>query len=162
VITDAPRTRREAMRWQREQSAKARARGTTAPVLTGKARADAYRRGDPSVLRRRDQGADRKLARDWVDSRRMATNYMWIILIPVVVLGYIIPGVVLLALAALLGFVIEWYLAGRRIRALVMQRLGASAVRSGPWALGSYAGTRAYMPRRWRMPLPQVNLHDSI
>jgi hypothetical protein len=29
-------------------------------------------------------------------------------------------------------------------------------------ALGFYAGSRAYMPRRWRMPAPQVTVGDKI
>jgi hypothetical protein len=29
-------------------------------------------------------------------------------------------------------------------------------------SLGLYAGSRAYLPRRWRLPAPQVDLGDKI
>jgi hypothetical protein len=29
-------------------------------------------------------------------------------------------------------------------------------------SVGFYAGSRAYMPRRWRMPAPQVGIGDKV
>jgi hypothetical protein len=111
------------------------------------------------VLPRRDQGPTRKLARDYVDSHRMASTYL-LILFPLMVVGFFIPFLNIAVIALLFVIVVEWYLTGRRIRALAVQRL--DNVREGPWSLGFYAGSRAYMPRRWRMPAPQTGIGDSI
>jgi DUF3043 family protein len=101
----------------------------------------------------------RKLARDWVDSRRMVSNYM-LILFPLLVVGFAVPVVNIAVFALLLVVVAEWYLAGRRIRALALSRLDSVPEKS--WQLGFYAGSRAYMPRRYRMPGPQKRIGESI
>jgi hypothetical protein len=154
----APRSRKEAAQWQKQQSSRSRASGRGGK-LSGQAYREALRRGDPDALPKRDQGPVRKLARDWVDSRRMLSNFM-LVLFPLLVVGYFIPYLNMAVFGLLLVIVVEWYLAGRRIRALAASR--NNDVREGPWQLGFYAGSRAYMPRRWRMPSPQVRVGDSI
>lgn len=155
---NAPRTRKEAVQWQKQQAARSRSTGRSGK-LSGQAYRDALRRGDPDALPKRDRGPVRKLARDWVDSRRMLSNFM-LILFPLLIVGYFIPYLNMAVFALLIVIVAEWYLAGRRIRTLALSRL--DDVREGPWSLGFYAGSRAYMPRRWRMPSPQVAVGDSI
>jgi hypothetical protein len=115
--------------------------------------------GDESVLPRRDQGPLRKLARNWVDSRRMFSNYL-LLLFPLMIIGAAIPYVTMAVVALFALFVGEWYLTGRNIIALAGER--HIEVPSGAMGLGFYAGSRAYMPRRWRMPKPQVELGDKI
>jgi Protein of unknown function (DUF3043) len=154
----APRTRKEAAQWQKQQSARSRTTGRGGK-LSGQAYREALRRGDPDALPKRDRGPVRKLARDWVDSRRMFSNFM-LVLFPLLLVGYFIPYLNIAVFALLLAVVAEWYLAGRRIHALAVSRL--DDVREGPWSLGFYAGSRAYMPRRWRMPAPQVSVGESI
>jgi Protein of unknown function (DUF3043) len=120
----------------------------------------AMRRGDPSALPRRDQGPERKLARNWVDSKWMLSNYL-LLLFPLMIISIQVPALNFLVLAVFLAVLGEWYITGRRIKALAAQR-GMEASRSGPFGLGFYAGSRAYMPRRWRMPAPQVQRGDPI
>lgn len=156
----APRTRKEAVQWQRQQqSANRGGGGGTGGKLSGQAYREALRRGDPGALPRRDQGPVRRIARDWVDSHRMVSNYL-LILFPLLIVGYAVPDLNFAVFALLLVVLVEWYLTGRRIQALARSRL--DDVREGPMTLGFYAGSRAYMPRRWRMPGPQVNLGDEI
>jgi hypothetical protein len=60
----------------------------------------------------------------------------------------------------LLAFVAEWMIVGRRLKAMAISR--DMKVTDGAFGLGFYAGSRAYMPRRWRVPRPRVNRGDSI
>jgi len=159
----APKTRKEAVQWQRQQvrgtsrSTSGGASGTKR--VTGQAHREALRRGDPDALPKRDRGPVRKIARDYVDSHRMISNFL-LILFPLMIVGYFIPFLNIAVIGLLFVIVVEWYLTGRRVRALAVSRL--DSVREGPWSLGFYAGSRAYMPRRWRMPGPQVRIGDKI
>ncbi len=154
----APKTRKEATQWQRQQRSTSTASGG-GKRLSGAAHREALRRGDPDALPKRDRGPVRKLARDWVDSHRMLSNYM-LLLFPLMLVGSFVPFLTIAVVALLFVIVAEWYLTGRRILTLASSRL--DSVREGPWALGFYAGSRAYMPRRWRMPGPQVGIGESI
>jgi hypothetical protein len=155
----APKTRKEAVQWQRQQARSTRNGALPDKRVSAQAHREALRRGDPDALPKRDRGPARRLARDWVDSHRMISNYL-LILFPLMIVGYFIPFLNIAVIALLVVIVVEWYLTGRRIRALAVQRL--DNVREGPWSLGFYAGSRAYMPRRWRMPAPQTGIGDSI
>jgi hypothetical protein len=156
----APKNRKEAYARQKELAKVQRsARSTPASKLTVAQRRELMRSGDPSVLPRRDQGATRKLARDYVDSHRMASNYL-LILFPLIVVGWLIPYLQYAVLLVFIGLLVEWYLVGRRIRRLAIERDGSA--QGGPMTIGFYAGSRAYIPRRWRLPAPQVSLGDKI
>jgi hypothetical protein len=163
----APKTRKEALARQKQQTREARAARKAGKTTTGGGsgtvtpaeRREAMRRGDPAFLPRRDQGKVRKLARDYVDSRRMFSNYL-LLLFPLMIVSYILPGAQIIVLALFVLLLVEWYLTGRRLR-------GMAAVRgyeqSGSnLSIGFYAGSRAYLPRRWRMPAPQVQRGDKI
>lgn len=158
----APRTRKEAYARQKQLAKEART-AQRAPTgrLTPQQRRALLRAGDPSVLPRRDQGQTRKLARDYVDSHRMASNYL-LVVFPFLIVAYSLRSYVLqlIALAALLAFVVEWYFTGRRIRRMATERFGKAE--GATMSLGFYAGSRAYLPRRWRLPAPQVDLGDQI
>ena len=155
----APTTRKEAVARQKQLSKQQKsARSTAKPRTVAEQRA-ALRRGDPSALPRRDQGTTRKLARDYVDSHRMLSNYL-LLLFPLMIAGIALPDLQLVVLAVFLGLLVEWYLVGRRIRALALDRFGE--VQGGNMSIGFYAGSRAYLPRRWRLPAPQVERGDPI
>ena len=156
-IVQPPRNRKEAYRWQKQQTQKART--TSGQPLSQRDYRAALARGDESVLPRRDQGPLRKLARDWVDSRRMFSNFL-LLMFPLMIVGTVVPYLSIVVLVLFLAFVGEWYLTGRKIITLARQR--KIEIRSGPMALGFYAGSRAYMPRRWRMPKPHVSRGDRI
>jgi Protein of unknown function (DUF3043) len=129
--------------------------------MSGTEYRQALRRGDESVLPRRDRGPVRKLARDWVDSRRMMSNYL-LLLFPVMIAGYVLPVINVAVLALFAALLAEWYITGRRIRNLAISRLGPRSVTTGPWSVGFYAGSRAYLPRKFRVPAPQVSLGEQI
>jgi hypothetical protein len=156
----APKTRKEAYRRQKELAKSQRsAQRTPASQLTVAQRRELLRRGDPSVLPRRDQGRARQLARDYVDSHRMVSNYL-LILFPLVAIGYFIPFLQVAVLVVFLGLLAEWFMVGSRIRKLAIERYGSAE--GGAMSLGFYAGSRAYMPRRWRLPAPRVERGDPI
>jgi hypothetical protein len=157
----APKTRKEAMARQKQLSKRARtARASTGKSLTPAERRAALRSGD--LLPARDQGATRKLARDYVDSHRMFSNYLlW--LFPLMVATYVIPQaaiIQLVVIAMFFGLLVEWYVVGARLRRMSIERFGSA--QGGAMSIGFYAGSRAYLPRRWRLPAPQVERGDEI
>lgn len=161
----APKTRKEAYARQKQQArtqrTSAKASTSAKPRTVAEQRA-ALKRGDPSALPRRDQGPTRKLARDWVDSKKMFSNYL-LFLFPLMIAGSFVPSlaivqvVVIAIFFALLG---EWYLTGKRIRALAVERFGAAD--GANMSIGFYAGSRAYLPRKWRLPKPQVERGEAF
>jgi hypothetical protein len=156
----APKTRKEAYARQKAQAkaAKAAARKPQSQLTVAERRA-LLKAGDPSVLPRRDQGQTRKLARDYVDSHRMASNYL-LILFPLILVGYVLPILQLAVLVLFLVLIVEWMFVGRRIRQLAIERFGKAE--GGAASIGFYAGSRAYLPRRFRLPAPQKQLGDPI
>lgn len=155
----APKTRKEAYARQRQLAREAKtARATAKPRTVAEQRA-ALRRGDPDALPRRDQGPTRKLARDYVDSKRMLSNYL-LLLFPIMIAGIYIPFLQIAVLVIFLGLLFEWWLTGKRIRAMAVERFGEA--QGGNMTIGFYAGSRAYLPRRWRLPAPQVERGDEI
>jgi Protein of unknown function (DUF3043) len=155
----APRTRKEAYARQKQLAREQKAARATAKPRTVAEQRAALKRGDPSALPRRDQGKTRKLARDYVDSHRMVSNYL-LLLFPVMILGVAVPLAQVVVLVVFLALLVEWYIVGRRIRALALERFGEA--QGGNLSIGFYAGSRAYLPRRWRLPAPQVELGDPI
>ncbi|WP_338185286.1 DUF3043 domain-containing protein [Jatrophihabitans sp.] len=158
----APKTRKEAYARQKQQTRAAReARKTPAVDMTVAQRRAALKAGDPAVLGKRDQGSTRKLARDYVDSRRLASNYFLVLFLLLIASAAIhAPILQLITLALAVGFIGEWYLMGKRIRRIALERF--SETQGGNMTIGFYAGSRAYLPRRWRLPAPQVSLGDEI
>jgi Protein of unknown function (DUF3043) len=159
----APKTRKEAYARQKEAAKAVRvARSTPATQMTVQQRRAALKAGDPSVLPKRDQGQTKKLTRDYVDSRRMLSTYLlW--LFPLMLVSWLIPaaGVVqIFVLVVFLALLIEWILTGRRLRAMAIARFGSAD--GSALSIGFYAGSRAYLPRRWRLPAPQVTRGDEI
>jgi len=155
----APRTRKEAYARQKQLAREQKtARAAAKPRTVAEQRA-ALRRGDADALPRRDQGKTRKLARDYVDSHRMASNYL-LVLFVFMIAGIVFPLAQIVVLVAFIALLVEWYVVGRRIRALALERFGEA--QGGNMSIGFYAGSRAYLPRRWRLPAPQVELGDEI
>jgi hypothetical protein len=159
----APRTRKEAYARQKANArasravAKPAATGSSARQLTPAQRRAALRSGE--LITRRDQGNAKALARDYVDSHRMLSNYL-LILLPLIFASYVVRSIELVTLVLLLIMIAEWVVVGRRLRKLVIERHGSSE--NGWLTLGFYAGSRAYLPRRWRLPAPRVERGDVI
>jgi hypothetical protein len=158
----APRTRKEAVARQRQLAREQRAAGRVAKPRSAAEQRAALRRGDESALPRRDKGPTRQLARDYVDSHRMFSNYL-LLLFPLMIAASFIPQLSLVQIVVIvvfLGLLVEWYIVGRRVRELAIERNGNAD--GTPMSLGFYAGSRAYLPRKWRMPAPRVQLGDDI
>lgn len=155
----APRTRKEAYARQKQLAKQQKSTGAAAKPRTVAEQRAALKRGDPSALPRRDQGTTRKLARDYVDSKRMLSNYL-LLLFPILIAGIAVPQLQILVLVVFVGLLVEWYFVGRRIRALAIERYGEA--QGGNMTIGFYAGSRAYLPRRWRLPAPQAQRGDEI
>jgi Protein of unknown function (DUF3043) len=155
----APRTRKEAYARQKQLAKEQKANRTVAKPRSVAEQRAALRAGDPAVLPRRDQGKTRKLARDYVDSHRMLSNYLlW--LFPIMVVGIFVPALQIVVFAVFIALLAEWYVTGRRIRVLSLKRFGEA--QGGNLTIGFYAGTRAYLPRKWRLPAPQLQHGDPI
>ena len=156
----APKTRKEALARQKQQAKAAKVAGKTpTAAMTPAQRRAAMRSGDPAALPRRDQGPTRKLARDYVDSHRMFSNYL-LMLFPLMIVSYLLPYVQYVVIFVFLALIVEWYLTGRRVRRLAVERNGSA--QGSSMSIGFYAGSRAYLPRRWRLPAPQKALGDTF
>lgn len=126
-------------------------------------RMEAMRRGEDWALGPRDQGPLKKLARDYVDSHRRASEfYMYALLVLLVALftrnkiveSYTGPLVfVLIAIIAIDGFLIR-----RGLLKLVAERYPGQSTRGLTW----YAVMRAMQIRRFRNPQPRVKPGDKI
>ncbi|MFN2517466.1 MAG: DUF3043 domain-containing protein [Jatrophihabitantaceae bacterium] len=156
----APKTRKEAYARQKQQGRTAKGTAQTGTAkLTPVQRREALRAGNPAFLPRRDQGPTRKLARDYVDSHRMFSNYL-LVLFPLMIISYLLPAIQFLVIFIFFGLLVEWYLTGRRVRRLAVERTGSA--QGSAMSIGFYAGSRAYLLRRWRLPAPQKVLGEPI
>ncbi|MGE5286032.1 MAG: DUF3043 domain-containing protein [Micromonosporaceae bacterium] len=148
----APGTRKEAVRHTRERQRAERAR-----------RAEGLRRGDERYLPLRDQGPVRAFARDYVDSRRMLSEYylyifgglavLWFVPI-LAVRAFILP----LMFAVMVTVVFEGYVTGRRVRKIAAQRFPGESTRG----IAFYAGMRAAQIRKFRLPPARVKRGAKI
>lgn len=123
-------------------------------------------KGDPRYLMKRDQGADRALARDVVDSR-FNVGSLFLVALLVILIGStrsmpvsVQYGANLLFLFMILAFVVDSFFLCRRIRKLVRERLPKQDVRWG--GLYGYAVMRTLSFRRIRVPRPRVKIGDRI
>jgi DUF3043 family protein len=148
---NAPKDRKEANRVYRERERSTRAR-----------RSEALRRGEEWALPARDRGQARALARDYVDSRRRVSEfYMYGLLVLMVLLFVRTPMVQtlvpILVLAAVLVMAAEGVLLGRKVRALVAERLPGENTRG----IRLYAAMRALQIRQLRVPKPRIKPGDT-
>ena len=143
----APRTK--------EDKAKARANRTT--------RYEAMRRGESWALNPRDRGPARALARDFVDSKRRASEYYMYILVVLLVAVFLRSKAAQefispLVLVLILVIVVDASLIRRSLRRLLAERLPGESTRG----LTVYAVMRALQIRRFRVPAPRVGPGDKF
>jgi hypothetical protein len=143
----APRTKEE----------KAQARSTRATKY------EAMKRGEAWALNPRDRGPARALVRDYVDSKRRASEYYMYILVVLLaavfvrskaVQEYISP----LVLVLILVIVVDALILRRGLQKLLAERLPNESTRG----LTTYAVMRALQIRRFRVPAPRVGPGDKI
>ena len=125
--------------------------------------------GDERYLLERDRGPERRLIRDWVDSRRLFANTFMPIVIALLILmfvttatrSYLLNNLLSLAgMILLILIILDGVLSGRRVARFVHKRHPDTALSS--WSMGFYAFSRASMVRKFRTPRPQVAIGDSI
>ncbi len=123
----------------------------------------ALRTGDERNLPPRDAGPVRRYVRDLVDARHNAGNYVLLVALVVVVVGFIPAPAVRLAVAicyplVLLWVIVDAFLLVRLIRRRVTTAFPGERTRG----LGSYAVMRSFQVRRLRLPPPKVKLGQSV
>jgi hypothetical protein len=124
---------------------------------------EAMRRGENWALPRKDQGPVRALARDYVDSRRSASEYYMFGVVVLIVLLFV-PSlrksaiVDYAVLVMLLVIVTESVVVGRRVIKLAQQRFPGESTRG----VRMYAAIRGTQFRKLRMPAPRVKPGDKI
>lgn len=149
----APQDRREAHR-QRKRNQRAERQRARAALAAG----------DERYLPKRDQGPVRRLARDYVDSRRrisefflfLALGVMALSLVPVAAVQFAVYNAVFPLL--LVTVAVEAGLAARRVKQLAAERYPNHSTRG----LAFYVITRGLQLRRLRLPGPRVKVGDRI
>jgi hypothetical protein len=157
VAREAPPTdRKEAMRRSREKQRAARDEQRAGMLA-----------GDERYLMPRDQGPERALVRDIVDSRRTAGTFFFsfaFILLAVSMVKALPSQFVLTAnlVWLLLGFgvILDSLLICRKINKLVRERYPKTQQRMP--GLYMYAVMRSLSYRRFRIPKPRVNVGDKV
>jgi hypothetical protein len=147
-----PKTRKEASAMRRDRIAKQR-----------QEMRQAMKTGDDRGLPARDRGKAKRLARDFVDSRRTVGEF----LIPLVAFAFFLGLVrsptavylsqVLLLSIALSAALTSWLLV-RRFKRLLAARLPDEPT-SG---IGRYIVMRSWQMRRLRLPKPQVKVGTKV
>lgn len=115
-------------------------------------------RGDERYLPARDRGPVREFARDWVDSRRLLSEFFVVIALGILFAGFL-PNpqlqasisMVWFGITAIVAIEMTWNL--MRLNRELKQRWPNAADRKGTMF---YAGMRALQIRKLRVPAPQV------
>jgi hypothetical protein len=89
----------------------------------------------------------------------MASNYL-LLLLPLMMIGNVVKMVQVVTLALFFAVLAEWMFTATRIKRLAAERKIES--KESAVALAFYVGTRAYVPRKWRRPLPRVAIGETI
>jgi len=124
-------------------------------------KSQAMMRGETWALNPKDRGAARALARDFVDSKRRASEYLMYVLVVLLIgvfaggkalQGIISPAILVVALVLL----VDSQLIKGGLRRLMTERMPDEKVPT------LYAFTRAMQIRRLRVPAPRVRPGDEI
>jgi hypothetical protein len=141
----------------RTKEDKARAKTTRATKY------DAMKRGEAWALNPRDRGPARALARDFVDSKRRASEYYMYILVVLLAAVFLrskaassIISPLVLVLIVVIAF--DALMIRRSLGKLVAERLPGESTRG----LTMYSVMRALQIRRFRVPAPRVGPGTKI
>lgn len=127
---------------------------------------EGMRRGDPQYLPARDQGPERAIARDVVDSRRTVGTWFFVgALVVLIGSSAAMPPIVQLVSTGLwsvlaAAVIIDGYLLCRRVKHLVRERVPDSSRRMR--GLYLYTVMRSLTFRRMRVPLPRLSFGDKV
>ncbi|GAA5209264.1 DUF3043 domain-containing protein [Microbacterium kyungheense] len=114
--------------------------------------------GDPRYLPARDQGAQRKFARDWVDAGWHLGEIVMPAMVLVILATFVnIPALQFYAFVGLWIFIVfvivDMVLTSILVKRAVKKKFGADKMEKG---LGWYAAMRTVQMRFLRLPKPQV------
>ncbi|MET8158551.1 DUF3043 domain-containing protein [Sphaerisporangium sp. NPDC005289] len=150
----APSNRKEAYKQARERQASERTRAREGML-----------RGDDRYLPARDRGPARKLARDWVDSRRTISQYFLPVSLLLLVILWTVPmfggqtgmllysyAITILWPAMIVVVAVSAVWVAQRVKKEAAQRLPDESLKG----VGFYAAMRAMQIRRLRFPPPTV------
>ncbi|MFW6640425.1 DUF3043 domain-containing protein [Nocardiopsis algeriensis] len=154
----APETRKEAYQAYRERLDRQRGRGTaTSKALRGVPQDEAR------YYRPADFGPARAFARDYVDSRRTASEFFLPFSILVILVLFFTPPGVQFGVAygvwplMMLTIIVEGVFTGRKVKRLAVERFPDDDLLRG---IGMYAAMRQLQFRRLRLPKPKVKVGD--
>ncbi|SDR85984.1 DUF3043 domain-containing protein [Corynebacterium timonense] len=123
--------------------------------------------GDERYLLDRDKGEVRLFARNWVDARRFANNYVMpatLVMLLILLISTVFPRasavLSLVTMVFIIAIFAEGITIGVRANRAVRERF-PSTTETG-FGLGVYAFSRATQPRNWRSPKPQVSIGDTV
>jgi hypothetical protein len=124
---------------------------------------EAMKRGEAWALNPRDRGPARALARDFVDSKRRASEYYMYVLVVLLAAVFLRSKaaqaiVSPLVLVLVLVIAVDAMIIRRSLHRLVAERLPGESARG----LTMYAVMRALQIRRFRVPAPRVGPGDKI
>ncbi|MFC4532277.1 DUF3043 domain-containing protein [Sphaerisporangium dianthi] len=150
----APSNRKEAYKQARERQAAERTRAREGML-----------KGDDRYLPARDRGPARKLARDWVDSRRTISQYFLPVSLLLLVILWTVPmfggqagmalysyAITILWPAMIIVVAVSAVWVSQRVRKEVAQQLPDESLKG----VGFYAAMRAMQIRRLRFPPPTL------
>ncbi|WP_155373229.1 DUF3043 domain-containing protein [Catellatospora vulcania] len=149
-----PANRREALKRAREKS-----RADRAESMAG------MKAGDERFLLPRDKGPERRLVRDYVDSRRTVGTWFFggaflIFFLIQVRDPRIAAAANIIWLLLALAVVVDSFFICRKIKKLIKENYPKTTQRMG--SLYMYAVMRGITFRRMRMPNPQVKIGDPV
>ena len=135
----------------RTKEDKARARSDRAGKF------EAMKRGEAWALNPRDRGPARALARDYVDSKRRASEYYMYVLVVLLAAVFLRSKAAQefispLVLVLILVIVVDALILRRGLRKLLAERMPGESTRG----LTTYSVMRALQIRRFRVPAPRV------
>ncbi|MBV9208508.1 MAG: DUF3043 domain-containing protein [Actinobacteria bacterium] len=124
---------------------------------------EAMKRGETWALNPRDRGPARALARDYVDSKRRASEYYMYVLVVLLAAVFLRSKAAQefispLDLVLILVIVVDALILRRGLRKLMAERLPNESARR----LTTYAVMQALQIRRFRVPAPRVSPGDKI
>ncbi|MFP7364424.1 DUF3043 domain-containing protein [Corynebacterium callunae] len=124
-------------------------------------------RGEEAYLMDRDKGEVRRFARDWIDARRFASNFVMpvaIALLVVMLVGNFYPEFAatasIFAMLLMAVFFVEGISTGIRVNKAARAKF-PETTETG-FALGYYAYSRSVQPRKWRTPRARVEVGAEV
>ncbi|NYE48759.1 hypothetical protein HDA32_003879 [Spinactinospora alkalitolerans] len=125
---------------------------------------EGYAKGDERYFRPQDRGPVRAMARDYVDSRRSASEFFLYFSLAIIVVLFLPMPEVQMAVTTfvwplmIVTIVVEGFFTARKVKRLGQEHFPDESVRGA----GMYAAMRQLQIRKLRLPKPRVKPGDAI